>query len=181
MEDRVSCPKCGEVHSSWDSLEEHYTVEHDGELEANTKDKKVFSSLKSFLTGHDLKFLAGVFVGSFITAMIFVAPAHLDQQEPVKVTVVSCEGCDYERFVNVTDRQFDVQYVELDYQSDRGMRKIEKYNRSYVPAFIFDRSVEDRENFTSIRNSVVEYEDAYVLSDRGVEVAQRFSTGKALE
>jgi hypothetical protein len=103
----------------------------------------------------------------------------MDSSE-VSITVVTCENCSYNRFTTATDRIFDASYREVDYQSEKGQQIMQKYDIRYVPGFVFSKNVEDAANYTGVAHQLVAFEDAYVLSDTGDEVAQRFSSGFSL-
>lgn len=127
------------------------------------------------------EFLAGVAFGLLMAAAgLQVASLHGGPHE-ITYTVVTCDNCSYEDFRTVSERILDPRFVEVSESSSRGKRLIEKYELNYVPGFIIEKGVEEHKNFSRIRGSVVEFEDAYVVSDRGNEVAQRFSSGKELQ
>lgn len=127
-----------------------------------------------------LGLLAGIFIAS--TAFSgYIYWDSLDHRTTVPITVVTCDSCDYERFRNATDRMLKTEYSEVDYQSTKGQELIQKHNLKYVPGFVFDREqLEKAENFTSIRSTLAESEDAYIIPDEGIEVAQRLSEGEYL-
>lgn len=175
----VECPECGENFTEEKYLEEHFDVEHpDTELDLEQE-----QNLNLELPEFKKSFRNGVLLGVLLTAGVLAAfyGYQAYSYDPVDVTVVSCENCTYERFKGATERYFDVRYEEVNYESERGQELIEKYGLSYVPGFIFEKEIEERSNFTRVRNALIENEDGYVMSDTRNEAAQRFSKGFSLE
>lgn len=116
--------------------------------------------------------------GFLVTASVIGGYTVMDGEDrAVGITVVSCENCSYSKFRETTGELFPTEYREVGYRSEEGQRLIQKYELNYIPGFIFDREVRDAENFTRIRSVLVEFDDAYVLPDRGIEAAQRVSDG----
>lgn len=176
----LRCEECGEVHETREALEAHREVQHGTSASGESSAKTFSLGFEPVLERFPYRFLTGLLTGLAVAAVAVHLPGAVDGVDPVRVTVVSCGDCEYGRFVNVTDRMFHARFVEEPYNSSRGRRLVEKYNIRYVPGFIFDRSVSERENFSRITNSLVEFEDAYVVSDRGNRVAQRFTEGREL-
>lgn len=182
-ENRFKCSECGKIFGSEDTFEEHSMLEHQGEAETESAEswRLMFDSLKS--AGKKLRssFMGGFLIGLIIASAAFSGYIYydsIDKRTDVPVTVVTCESCEYEKFRDATDRMFKASYTEVDYRSEEGQRLIEKYDLKYVPGFIFDRKkLEKAENFTAVEPTLVKNEDAYVIPDEGVEVAQRLSTG----
>lgn len=141
--------------------------------------EKTLEALKTHL---NKSFGAGLIIGVIISSVAFVGmPMFLEESKlTVPVTVVTCDNCSYGKFQNATDRMFNTEYREVDYNSEEGQNLIEKYNINYVPAFIFDRKVEDAEALNRVEPTLVKFEDAYVIPDAGVKVAQRLSNGISL-
>ncbi|MBC5792581.1 MAG: hypothetical protein H8Z69_00935 [Nanohaloarchaea archaeon] len=125
----------------------------------------------------------GLAFGVILSSMILVAgPTVLEESKiSVPVTVVTCDNCSYGKFQNATDRMFNADYNEVNYESEKGQELTQKYELNYVPAFIFDRKVENAEAFNRVKPTLVEFEDAYVIPDAGVKVAQRLSEGISLK
>lgn len=177
------CRECGEKHESLEELEEHHSLHHPGK-EFVGPDSKKTAFMKAAERAADLtpyRFVTGFLVGFLVCLTVLNLPGILASQQKVDFTVVTCENCSYDRFRTVSGELFEARFTEVDHRSSRGIRLIEKYNLNYVPGFIIEKEVENHENFSQIRGSVVEFEDAYVLSDRGNEVAQRFSSGRSVE
>lgn len=171
--EKLRCGECGETFTSEEYLEEHYHVEHPGKTPSTDSGRDF--GLPSF----EKNFRNGVLTGLLAAAALIVAFQGYQaySYNPVEVTVVTCDNCSYERFKGATERYFDVTYEEVDWDSNEGEEMIQRYNVNYIPAFIFEKDVEERKNFTRVRNALVEFEDAYVMSDQRNEAAQRFSKG----
>lgn len=185
MEEDYHCPECRKVFGSEDTLETHAQREHGKRLEDMVFEKPgldIGSKLGHVLNRY---FAAGFLVGVILTATVmgagFAYYLSMDERPQVPITVVTCEECEYEAFVTATDRMINAEYVEADYQSDQGQELIENYDIEYVPAFIFDKKVEETEAFDRLRQSLIEYDDGYKLMEDEVEVAQRMSEGIYLE
>jgi len=74
------------------------------------------------------------------------------------------------------------EYNEIDYQSEKGRELIQKHNLKYIPGFLFNaKQLQKAENFSSIEPTLVKSDNAYVIPDEGIEVAQRLSDGKYLD
>jgi hypothetical protein len=196
------CEECGKNFGSRETLHEHQELEHEDALEEkNEEDPEIFEHLmfnREQLIG---AFLGFVLAGFFITGINYVQAAEIDFNErmdsdfkepisktykdmttpEVEITVVTCDNCSYSRFKEETDEIMKADYREVDYGSEEGQMLIKKYDLYYVPGFIFDKKVEKTENFTRIESTLVEFDDAYVLPDRGIETAQRVSEGKSLD
>ncbi|WEL19443.1 hypothetical protein [Candidatus Nanohalococcus occultus] len=174
--DRFECPECGENFSSETYLKEHFKVEHPG------KHYRQLAGRKFSLPRLEKSFSTGILTGLMIAAGLVIAFQGYQaySYDPVEVTVVTCDNCSYERFKGATERYFDVSYSEVNYDSERGRALSERYELNYVPGFIFGKDIEDKKNFTRVRNALVEFEDAYVMSDTRNEAAQRFSKGISL-
>lgn len=176
------CSECGGLFDSEELLKDHFDVKHSnttykGPAVEETSWKDHLKKIKPYLnTSLGLGFVLGV----LFTAAVLGGVAAYDSfrgPEPVDVTVVTCEDCNYDRFKNATDRIFKVNYNEVNYQTSEGQDLVERYGLEHVPGFILDKNVENHENFTQIRSNVVNIEDSYVLD---VEAAQRFSDGQDL-
>lgn len=196
------CGECGKNFGSLETLHEHQEMEHGDSVEENNEGApEIFEHLmfsREQLIGAVLGF---ILAGFFITGINYVQAAEIDFNErmesdfreplsktykdmttpEIEITVVNCENCSYSRFRKETDELMKANYREVDYESDEGQRLIEKYDLYYVPGFIFDKEVEKTENFTRIESMLVEFDDAYVLPDKGFETAQRVSEGKSLD
>lgn len=172
-EEQLECSRCGEKFTSEKYLREHYSTEHPG------KEPRLESASDFKLSEFEKDFRSGVLTGLMIAAFAVVAFQGYQSYtyNPVDVTVVTCENCSHERFKGATERYFDVRYEEVNWESSRGQELIEKYNANYIPLFVFEKDVESHRNFTRVRNALVEFEDAYVMSDQRNEAAQRFSKG----
>ncbi|MFB6245683.1 MAG: hypothetical protein ABEJ03_05055 [Candidatus Nanohaloarchaea archaeon] len=169
-----NCGECGKKFGSMETLREHHEVEHPGkelEVEEETYGLSELVPERNFTTG--------IFFGVLLVVAAFgTAEAYSSlTSDPVEITVVTCGNCSYERFKVATDRLFDVRYTEVNYKSRKGQELIEKYEINYVPGFVFEKEVEERDNVSRVRNALVEFEDAYVMSDRRNRAAQRFSKG----
>ena len=176
----LKCSKCGNHFSSEELLREHFKVKHSDSEFVEPEDGSKIADVTSSLNEHvNYSTLAGFLLGVVITSTSIGGAMFLQDmmKEQTDITVVTCSNCSYERFKTVTDRMFDTNYKEVDYESTRGKKLIEKYNLKHIPGFIYEKSIEDRENFTQVRNSLVKFEDAYVMSDEGEEISQRFSEG----
>lgn len=172
-ENQVICSECGENFTSELYLKEHFKAEHPGKEFKPAKEKALE------LPGFEKNFRNGVLTGFLAAAVLVLAFQGFQayNYNPVEVTVVTCDNCSYERFKGATDRYFETEYREVNWNSSRGQELVEKYDINYVPGFVFERDVEEAENFTRVRNALVEFEDAYVMSDQRNEAAQRFSKG----
>lgn len=185
-ENRFKCSECGKLFGSEDTFREHSELEHQGEAEIESAEtwKIMFSRFKSAGNSLSSSFAGGLLVGLIIASAAFSGYIYwdsMDHRTTVPVTVLTCDSCEYDKFKDATDRMFKAQYREVDYQSDEGQQLIQKHNLKYVPGFIFDAGqLEKAENFTSVKPTLVESQDGYVIPDEGVEVAQRLSKGKAL-
>lgn len=178
---KLKCEICGNRFSSEEYLEDHFELEHpDNEhkefkdVEGNFKYGFRYYLNRSAIIGFVIGFLmatAGISGAFFLQDLM---------KEEVEVTVITCDECSYERFKTATDRMFEANYNEVDYESSKGEDLIAKYDLNYIPGFIFEKNVEEKENFTQVRGALVEFEDAYVISDAGEETAQRFSEGFSL-
>lgn len=176
MEEEYQCSECGKVFSSEELLEKHSEMEHGHPAIYEVKEFELpeIHFNRSQLTGFLLGFLLAFgLIGGYTV---------IDNMEStVGITVVTCDNCSYSKFRQTTDQLMKTEYREVDYQSEEGQKLIQKYNLNYVPGFIFDKKLENAENFTEIKSVVVEFDDAYVLPDKGVEAAQRQSEGMSLE
>jgi len=132
----------------------------------------------------NISFGLGLLIGVFLTSTAFSGYMYwdsLDHRTSVPVSVVTCDSCEYDRFREATDKMLKTEYREVDYQSERGQALVEKYGLKYIPGFIFDREqLEKAENFSSMQSTLATAEDAYVIPDEGMEVAQRLSKGEYL-
>ncbi|MFT4867572.1 MAG: hypothetical protein ACI9LV_000173 [Candidatus Nanohaloarchaea archaeon] len=177
MKEEYRCSECGKIFGSGDTLLKHWDLEHGG-----IEQKNELAEFGIPETSLDRESAAGFAIGFLLTAALIGGFVYMQSQEPaVDITVVTCENCSYGEFRNTTGELFKVNYHEVDYRSEEGQRLVEKYDLYYVPGFIFDREVENRENFTRIESVVVEFDDAYVLPDKGVTAAQRVSEGRSLD
>jgi len=182
-EERYQCPICDRYFGSEDAFRKHARIEHDEEaVETSSNfELELGEKLKSFL---NLSFGAGLLLGLILSGTAFAGYSYwdsLDHRMEVPITVVTCDNCSYEGFRTATDRMFNAEYREVNYQSEEGQQLINKYDINYIPAFIFDRKVEEAEQFFKVEPVLVEYDDAFVVPDRGNLVAQRVSEGKELE
>lgn len=177
-EQNPECPECGKVFSSEEYLDKHIEVDHGGEILEVPDESFEF---KPDIEEIDRKFLIGLATGLIVVLALIAGYSYMESMDRVEITVVTCESCDYSSFRQTTDELFNTNYREVDYQSEEGQQLIEKYDLFYVPGFIFEKEVENRENFTRIRAVLVEFEDAYVLPDKGNEAAQRMSEGISLD
>jgi len=176
------CSECGNLFDSEELLKDHFNVKHPnskyaGPAVEETGLKDYLSKVKPHL---NLSFGIGLVLGVLLTTAIFGGAAAWNSfigPQPVDVTVVTCEECNYERFQNATDRMFNANYKQVNYQTDEGQEFVERYNLEYVPGFILEKSVGNHENFTQIRPNVISMENGYVLD---IEAAQRFSDGEEL-
>ncbi len=158
-------------------------MEHEGNYpgpaEQGTDLQELWRNLKPYL---NVSFALGLVLGVLLTTAVFAGYSYLSMERgvPVEVTVVTCDNCSYQKFRDTTDRIFNAEYEEVDYRSDRGKELIQRYNLQYVPGFIFSKDIRESSNFTYVQSSLVEFEDAYVLSDEDNRAAQRFSQGRQL-
>ncbi len=188
-EEKFECPQCGNILGSEDLLKEHVKLEHGSSShQENTREKsQVFdklSHLRNFRPESRKSFTAGLVVGMLVTGIAFSGFLYwssLDHRVTVPVTVVTCDNCSYDEFQDATDRMFKARYQEVDYQSEEGQQLIEKYDISYVPAFIFDKKIERAEYFEKVESALVKFEDAYLIPHKRARTAQRLSEGRALE
>ena len=178
-EESFKCAKCGEAFDSKEELKSHRKDDHSRDLDDFRESlKNRFTALRSNL---DRSFGMGLVAGIVITSALFSGFLYLDSLDfatTVPITVVTCDSCEYDRFREATDRMFKTEYREVDYQSEEGQQLIEEHGLMYVPGFIFKGSqLEKAENFTSVESTLVKSGKDYVIPDRGLEVAQRLSTG----
>ena len=183
MEEKLECPECGKLFGEEETLEEHFELEHDSE--PVIEEKGIEIEFPDFRKYWNRSLSLGFLVGILMTAAAFSGFLYwdsMDHRQKVPITVVTCDNCTYQQFRTATDRMFRAEYNEVDYDSEEGQRLIQKYNLKHIPGFIFDGpKLEKAENFTRVRNSVVSFEDAYVIPDEGAETAQRLSKGFELE
>lgn len=168
----LECRECGKVFKSRDALRKHARIEHRQEPD--------FVKPQGFSLSHLFdaeKAAKGLALGFVLAAVTFGLYASLFAPQPVEVTVVTCDNCSYGEFRNTTGELFEVEYREVSYDSEEGQKLIERYGIGYVPAFIFDRSVSEKENFAKINSTLKEFEDTYVLPDGRMPAAQRVSSG----
>lgn len=187
-EEHYRCPRCDKHFGSEETFREHARIEHpEAEISQEKEEsidielKSILARIKSYL---NLSFAAGLILGLVISGAAFSGYTYwnsLDHRMEVPVTVVTCDNCSYESFRSSTDRMFNADYREVDYQSDEGQQLINKYELGYVPAFIFDKKVSEAEQFYKVKPVLFEYDDAYLVPDRGNLVAQRVSEGKTIE
>ncbi|MFT4892686.1 MAG: hypothetical protein ACI8Z7_000468 [Candidatus Nanohaloarchaea archaeon] len=170
------CSECGKIFSEEELLERHIELEHGGNAGKEAVDKGRFS-----ISGISRENVFGLILGVVLAVVLIAGFNYVNADKPVEVTVVTCGNCSYSEFRDSTGELFDVEYREVNYSSSEGQRLIEKYDLYYVPGFIFEKEVEDRENFTRIKSVVVEFDESYVLPDKGVTAAQRVSDGKSLD
>lgn len=181
MRDRFECPECSRNFGSEGLLREHEEMEHGSFTGMEEGFELEFPDFGKHL---NRSFALGLLVGLLVASAGFSGYLYwdsLDHRPEVPITVVTCDNCSYDRFQTATDRVFNTRYSEVDYRSQEGQELIGKYNIKYVPAFIFNKKVEDLEGFKRVKHVLVEFEDAYVIPDRGNRVAQRLSSGKELE
>ena len=198
MPEEHRCGECGKNFGSEDILEKHEEIEHD--TYAKEKRNKNINDLKpdrEQVIGAFLGFLLAAF---FISGVNYVQSAEFDvgdtvpnigenlgsyyddiTEPTVQITVVTCDNCSYSRFREETNSIMKADYREVDYRSEKGQKLVERYKLNHIPGFIFDSEVERAENFTEIESILVEFEDAYIIPDKGIEAAQRMSDGKELE
>lgn len=181
--DRFECSECGKVFGEKGTLKEHLDIEHSSGSVTAAKET-IIEHISGFRKYFNRSFGLGLILGIFIASTAFSGYIYwdsLDHRTTVPITVVTCDSCEYDRFKDATDRMFKTEYREVDYQSEEGQRLIREHNLKYIPGFLFDREqLEKAENFTSVKPTLIESEDFYVIPDEGVEVAQRLSTGMAL-
>lgn len=179
-EKQFKCSECDKVFGEKETLEEHSRLEH-GEKPVVEKTRIPVPNLGKYL---NISFGLGLLIGVLLSSAAFSGYLYwdsLDHRTQVPVTVVTCEECEWNRFQESTDRMFRTSYREVDYQSEEGQKLIEEHNLKYIPGFIFDKEkLEQTGNFTAVEPALVEFEDAYVIPDEGVETAQRLSEGKLL-
>lgn len=147
-------------------------------------EKKVEDSIDPVKKFLNKSFGLGLLAGLLIATSVFSGYLYLDSLDhrtEVPITVITCEECNYEDFKKATDRMFNTNYREVNYKSEEGQELIQKYNLKYVPAFAFDKKVENAKAFERTKSSLVKFEDAYVIPDEGRKVAQRLSEGKSLD
>lgn len=174
MKDPNRCKICQKRFSSEELLERHHEIKHQEELEI--KELEPFS-ISDLIYERKAFFAASIILGLFLLAGLTVQSMG---ESPVRITVVTCEECDYNEFRETTDPMIPTSYSEVMYNSSEGEKLINRYDLNYVPGFIFSKNIENTENFTRMRSVLVEFDDAYVLPDRGVRAAQRTSEGMAL-
>lgn len=183
MQEKVECPECGKLFGSEETLEEHVNLEHDGK--SSLEDKQFEFKVPSLGRYWNRSFGLGLLTGVLLTATAFSGYIYwnsLDHSQEVTVTVLTCDNCSYGKFRNATDRMFKTEYREVDFQSSEGQQLIQKYSLNHVPGFIFNGTqLERADNFTRVRNTLGEFEDAYVIPDDRVETAQRLSDGFELK
>lgn len=180
-EEELKCNECGEILGSRETVEEHFDLEHSGkevDFERMTQAGS-FEVSKYFNRNAAI----GFFLGVILTAGAIAGGSYLQErmEDTTRITVVTCEDCTYERFKTTTDRMIEADYREVSYQSAEGEKLTQKYNLSYVPGFIYPKSIEEHENFSQMRNALIKHGDAYVMSDSPIRKAQRFSEGKDLK
>ena len=182
--ERFKCPECGKIFGQEETFREHADIEHEGIISVDEARETVRTRFSKIRDEIDLSFGLGLLIGILMTSAAFSGYIYwdsMDHRTSVPITVVTCDNCEYDRFKSATDRMFKTNYKEVDYKSEEGQRLIERYNLKYVPGFIFDRvQLEKAENFTSVRSTLVQSEEAYIIPDEGVEVAQRLSKGITL-
>lgn len=179
------CPECGKHFGSRETFDEHVDMEHSGSVEPGEEFEIDLGKVRDRISAHlNRSFAIGLLLGILVASSGFSGYLYwdsLDHRTKVPITVVTCDNCTYEKFRTASDRIFNTRYNEVDYRSERGQELIQKYNIKYVPAFIFDRKVEEAENFYRVKSILVKFEDAYVLPDRSPRAAQRLSNGTSLE
>lgn len=183
-EGKPECPECGKIFGSEETLKEHAEREHGIKGVSMEQSESVLPDLKNIRQYLNVSLGLGFLIGIVLTSAVFSGYLYwdsLDHRTEVPITVVTCDDCEYDRFVDSTDRMFRADYREVDYQSEEGQELIERYGLNYVPGFIFDSKVTEAEQYYKVEPTLVEVEDAYVIPDRGVEVAQRLSEGIELE
>ncbi|MFB6209005.1 MAG: C2H2-type zinc finger protein [Candidatus Nanohaloarchaea archaeon] len=177
-EKNPECPECGKSFTSQKYLKKHIDAEHGGEALEVPDENGIGMEFP------DGEFALGVMTGVVVAVLllgVYSVGGDYLRSQPFEVTVVTCDSCNYSDFRKTTNELFNVKYRQVDYRSEKGQRLIEKYNLYYVPGFIFDKEVRNRENFTMVKSVLVEFEDAYVLPDKGNRAAQRMSRGKSLQ
>lgn len=183
MQEKFECPECGKLFGTEETFEEHVDLEHGGEV--SVEENQFDIQLPDFGKYWNRSFGIGFLVGILLTVSAFSGFLYwdsMDHRQKVPVTVVTCDNCTYQQFRTATDRMFRAEYNEVDYDTEEGQELIERYNLQYVPGFIFEGSkLEQAENFTRVRNSLVSFEENYVIPDEGAETAQRLSKGFTLE
>ncbi len=186
-EERYQCPLCEKYFGSEETFSEHARIEHDTEavdMEEDDPLLDVNGLMAKIRYNFNRSFLLGLVLGLVVSGAAFSGYTYwesLDHRVEVPVTVVTCDDCSYGEFQNATDRLFNAEYRQVDYQSSEGQELVEKYDLQYIPAFIFDPQVKEAEDFYKVEPVMIEYEDAYVILDRGNLVAQRLSEGIELE
>lgn len=184
-EEKFECPECGKVFGSEETLKDHSKMEH-GRIARIKEDpvEELREQMPDFRKFLNASFGLGLLIGIILTSAAFGGYLYwesLDHRTEVPIKVVTCDNCSYDKFQRATDRMFKTSYTEVDYQSEEGQQLIQKYNLKYVPGFVFNRSVENAVNFSRVKPSLVEFDDAYVIPDEGVTIAQRLSDGRSLE
>jgi len=159
----------------------------------HSKNGSSLSKVKEIINNHFLElrkylnvsFSIGLILGFLITSTVFSSYLYwnsIDHRTTVPVSVVTCNSCDYEKFRDATNRMVKTEYNEIDYQSEKGRELIQKHNLKYIPGFLFNaKQLQKAENFSSIEPTLVKSDNAYVIPDEGIEVAQRLSDGKYLD
>lgn len=175
------CDECDKIFASKDGLRRHSRVEHDHEPSftevREIRLKELFSRdklIRGFAAGF---LLAAITLTIFAATQESVSTTPEETPEPVDITVLTCENCTYQEFRDTTDPLFETEYREVNYNSSEGRELIEKYSIGFIPAFIFDKDVENRANFTRINSTLRKFDDAYVLPDGRMPAAQRVSSG----
>jgi hypothetical protein len=186
MDEDYECPECGKHFGSAETFQAHVDHEHSGELGMQTGSPVDFDTgrLRQRVRENlNRSFAMGLVIGLLIASAGFSGYIYwdsLDHRTTVPVTVVTCDNCSYDKFKTATDRIFKTNYEEVDYQSERGQELVNEYNAKYVPLFIFDKKVDEAENFYRVESILVEFDNAYVLPDRSPRAAQRLSNGTSL-
>jgi hypothetical protein len=184
--EHFQCSECGKVFGSEQTLRDHAKIEHGSRsiVDLSQNEVKTGDILKRVKPYFNMSFLLGFLTGMLVAAAAFYGYVYLDSgnsDATVPVTVVTCDNCSWDRFKGATSRMFNADYREIDYQSEQAEEMIQKYDINYIPAFIFSKEIEEADNFTRIRNVLIEFDDAYVIPDQGIQTARYFSKGITLE
>lgn len=124
-------------------------------------------------------FLGALLVTLIVSSGLFVIDSI--EKDSYRVTVVTCETCEYPEFRDKMAPLFDLEYYEIDVNSSKGKNMVERYDLIYVPGFIFEKDIRNADNFSRIGSYLNEFQDSYAVPDTEVPTAQRLSEGRHLE
>ncbi|MCD6557416.1 MAG: hypothetical protein J7K31_00070 [Candidatus Aenigmarchaeota archaeon] len=107
----------------------------------------------------------GFFLGQQYSAGI-ITSSHL---EMTVITSKSCDTCDTTRTIEITKRLFNgIKVKELEYETPQGKKLVEDLDIKLLPAYVFNKAVEEEDNFTNIRNALKKKGNYYYIIPQAV-------------